>query len=223
MEIEEDLMGMGVTVTLFEGDNLADIPASHAHLLSVPLREAFAEPVARFRAIADECPFPEMARWLNILLEAPRWSLELNLSDDDEYSTAGFNWESDTVRSAVIGLPTSLPEHLPATLTRYYSLVDRVDWMGFSCAGNLWGANQHVPLTEIREADEGAELQPEQCFIWGDSPCGDLIIWTMDGRGGWASHESNAFQFLGSIEDSINWIFGQLCNNVCPEYKPDAE
>ena len=217
MDIEEN-EGGGTSVLLVEGDDLASVPDSHMHLLSPQLRDAFRDPVSRFRDIAERCPFPEMARWLNALIDDPFWILELNQGDPQQFTSAGFYWLSETVRSASIDLPSDARYDYPPALADYYSLVGRVDWTGFGCAGGLDGAGRHTPLRTFPYKYHGAEVNPDDVFVWGWSPCGDMIIWSKDGRGGWMSHETGHIHMLGTIEDLINWLFAKLVADECPEY-----
>lgn len=215
MKIEDNEDG-GTSVILEEGDDLASVPDSHAYLITPQLREAFSDPVGRFCKIAECCPFPEMARWLRTLLETPRWQLELNQGDPQEYASAGYYWASQYVRSATIDLPGGTLPKFPKTLVDYYSLVDAVDWMGFGCAGGLAGAGGHAPLRAFPY--DWQDIDADEVSVWGYSPCGDMIIWTADGRGGWLSHETGRMQLLGTIEELIDWVYAKLSANECPEY-----
>ena len=52
-----------------------------------------------------------------------------------------------------------------------------------------------------------ADIDFDETFIWGDSPCGNMLIWTSDGRAGWYNLGSHDIEILGSIGDTINWVF----------------
>ncbi len=217
MEIIEN-EGRGTSVILVSGDDLGDVPDSHLHLLTPQLRDAFSDPVERFREIAKRSPFPEMSRWLNSLLEAPQWQLQLHQGDPLEYVAAGYFWASETVRSATIDLPSDAATSYPTALAEYFSLVGSVDWMGFGCAGGLSGATGHAPLRDFDFDYHGADISIDDVSVWGCSPSGDMNIWSTDDRGGWLSLGSGHIHFLGTIEDSINWIYSKLNSNECPEY-----
>ncbi len=218
MEIDDN-DGGGQTVTLGPGDRLERVPRSHRHLITPAIRQAFPNPVEHFGQIAGRCPFPQMARWLKTLLAGHDWQLQLHQGDPKEWTSAGFFWGSEQVRSALISLPGEDGfSESPAALRQYYSLVDAVSWMPFGYAGGLAGARDHSPLTEFAFDYHGAQVDPSAAFMWGGSLCGDMLIYTKDGRAGWLCHENGHIHLLGSIEVTINWVYGELLADRCPEY-----
>jgi hypothetical protein len=91
--------------------------------------------------------------------------------------------------------------------------------MGFGCAGGLSRAGEHEALNQTYQLEfYGADIDPADAFVWGVSPCGDILIWSRDNRGAWVSHETGHIQLLGTIEDSIDCVFRSLNANECPEY-----
>ncbi|MBN2293735.1 MAG: hypothetical protein JXM70_15010 [Pirellulales bacterium] len=217
MEIEENDAG-GTTVILQAGDDLASIPDSHSHLLTPQLQAAFPDPVACFQQIAQKCPFPEMTRWLNALVEQSNWELQLHQGDPTEWTAAGYCWYSESVLGAIIDLPGTGACDYPKVLANYYSLVDSVRWNAFGYAGGLDGAGGHEPIRTFSYDYHGADVNPDDVSVWGWSLCGDMILWTADGRGGWMSHETGHIHLLGTIEETINWIYARLNDNEVPEY-----
>jgi hypothetical protein len=214
--------GGGTTITLVSGDRLDKVPKTHQELLTPAIREVFSDPIGHFRRVADKCPFPQMAAWLNALLADGEWYLALHRGDPKEWESVGFGWFSDAVRSAEI--TPSIGEDtagLPAMLRRYYSLVDRVQWMPFGCAGGLEGAAGHTPMTTFPLEYHGATIDPANTFAFGWSPGGDILIYTDDGRGGWACHENGKVYLLGTIEDTINWVYAELLGDRCPDFNYD--
>jgi hypothetical protein len=87
--------------------------------------------------------------------------------------------------------------------------------MGFGAAGGLDG---HAPLTAFAFNYHGAGVDPAWSFVFGWSPCGDMIIYTADGRGGWPNHGSHEIRLLGSVVDTIDWVYGELLADRCPDY-----
>jgi hypothetical protein len=45
-----------------------------------------------------------------------------------------------------------------------------------------------------------------------------MLIYTEDGRGGWLCHENGKIHLLGTIEDTILWVYGELLANRCPDF-----
>jgi hypothetical protein len=218
MQVEEN-EGGGKSVILEAGDSLDKVPKSHRDLITPQLRETFSDPPSYFRQIADECSFPAMAAWLRILIEEENWELVLHRGDPEEWTSAGIRWWSEKVRSAEITPACAVvPPGLPPTLGRYYSLVDEVSWMPFGCAGGLDGSSSHTPLTDFCFEYQGAEIDPAKTFVLGWSPCGDMLIYTDDGRGGWLAHETAEIQLLGTIEETIEWVYLELQADRCPDF-----
>ena len=220
MEVRNNEAG-GQSVVLFAGDNLRKVPRSHRHLLTPPVRGALADPAAHFRQVADRCRFEAMARWLRALLAEGRWRLELHLGYDGQSEAAGFYWSADAVRSAMVAPAAGADlTTYPPVLRHYFSLVNTVDWMGFGAGGNLSGAdNHHHPLTAHRLDYHGAAVDLDSTFVWGTSSSGNLLIYTADGRGGWVNLGSHQVQLLGTIGDTIDWLYSELLAGRGPEWQ----
>ena len=215
----ENNEGGGTSVILVAGDDLGKVPKSHRMLVTPQLREAFANPTLYLRRVAERCPFPSMALWLRSLIAANQWELALHRGVPPEWIAAGIASWSDDVRNAEI-TPASGPValSLPAALKQYYSLVDRVSWMPFGCAGHLEGGTNHPPLTTFHYTYHGADIDPARTFVFGWSPGGDMLIYTEDGRGGWLCHENGKIHLLGSVEATIDWIYAELQADRCPDF-----
>lgn len=199
---------------------MTKIPKSHRALLTPRLREAFADPIAHFQQVADTCPFATMAEWLHAVLSEGIWLLALHRGEPKQWTEAGFLWFPEEVFGAEI-TPSSganLP-NLPPALRQYYSLVDGVRWMPFGDAGGLNGGEEHTSLTVFSHYEfHGANIDPAKTFVFGSSSCGDMLIYTEDGRGGWFCHENGKIHLLGTVADTIEWVYGELLANRCPEF-----
>lgn len=218
MNVEEN-EGGGMTVILCDGDDLRKVPKSHRQLITAAIREAFANPAEYFDHIAKCCPFRKMSRWLKTLVTKGDWELELNRRSPKEWTLAGFNWYSEKVRGATIGLPDNTNLQIaPDALQSYYALVGAVHWNAFGCAGGLYGASEHTPLTAFAYDYCGDEVDPGETLAWGSSECGDMLIYTSDGRGGWLCHENGHIHLLGTIEETINWVYAELMASRTPQY-----
>lgn len=212
----------GKSVVLYPGDDLKKVPKSHRMLLTPQLREAFHDPHSYFLRVAERCPFPSMAAWLRAVIADGVWELDLHRAGPSipvEWTEAGIVWWSDDVRSAEITpARESVRADLPPALRQYYALVDRVSWMPFGCAGGLAGGGDHEPLTTFDYTYHGADIDPARTFVMGWSPGGDMLIYTADGRGGWFCHENGKIHLLGTIEDTIEWVYSELQADRCPDF-----
>ena len=45
-----------------------------------------------------------------------------------------------------------------------------------------------------------------------------MIVYTADGRGGWLCHENGEIRLLGSVLDTIDWVYGELLADRCPDF-----
>jgi len=219
MLVEKNEAG-GKSVFLSAGDSLAKIPKTHRDLLTPRIQEVFADPEEHFRRVADACPFSKMAAWLRALMSEGAWVLALHRGKPATWTEAGFLWFSESVYGAEITpAKEEIPSTIPSVLRKYYSLVDGVRWMDFGSAGGLNGCGEHTPLTEFSHYKfHGADIDPAKAFIFGWSPCGDMLIYTTDDRGGWVCHENGKVHLLGTIKDTIQWVYAELLANRCPEF-----
>jgi hypothetical protein len=185
------------------------------------LRQAFTDPQAWFQQVADRSQIPELAQWLTALIAGGQWRLLLHEGFMYERSTlAAFYWQSANVQSAMISLPQdSLSPRMPEGFRHYYSLVDVVHWDSYGCAGGLLGSQDQIPLAAFstpRPKRKG--FDPKKCVVWGNSMCGDMLIYTEAGKAGFLCHENGKVQFLGTIGEALTWVFRQLLENRTPEF-----
>jgi hypothetical protein len=218
MPTEENEAG-GLSVFVFVGDELREVPESHRGLITPALAKVFKHPSAYFLDVARRCPFPKMSAWIRGLVDDGAWALALHRSLRDDWNAAGFCWWSDAVASAEISPPARLRScNLLPALAKYYRLVDSVSWMPFGCAGSLYGRAGHDPLTTFHEMYHGrrAGLDPEATYVFGSSSGGDKLIYTEDNRAGWMSVESGRICFLGTIAETLDWVYGELLAKRTP-------
>ena len=210
----------GINIDLRHGDSLAAVPETHAELLSDELRHVFRDPIGHMKEVASRCIFPSLRKWLVALAAEGNWTLRL-FADVPFWSDAGIVWESRIVRGAFIrpSIETPLTQQYPNDLLAYFSCVDGVDWNGLGAAGSIFGRKSPQALSTIcgRLADE--TIDPSTTFLFGNSPCGDYMIWTSDGRAGWIEIASKQTHLLGSVADTINWVYSELCLNRPPGWK----
>lgn len=221
MQIDQNIAD-GETVLLNENESLDVVPVSHLHLLTPALREAFADPRKHFLALAERCPFPNMATWLRLVATEGGWLLHLALGDPEieGWALAGFTWAHAEAMAAIIRIPDHSPPDLPQDLWRYYSLVDAVQWQDFGYGGGMYGAHSHTPLTSYAHYAEG-KPDADRIRIWGGSLGGDMLIYSLDNRGGWLCHETGEIHWMGTIADTINWVFGEMLEGREPDFNYD--
>ena len=215
METEKNHAG-GTSITLFADDDLDRVPASHRDLLTPNIRRAFTDPIAHFGDVAGECPFPRMTRFLRTLLRKKAWILTLHTSDRREWSEAGFMFFADKVTTVEIApAREETPAEWPHALRTYHSLVGCVRWIPFGMAGDFDATS--MPLSDFPCEFRGMSVDPDRTFIFGGSLSGDMLFYTLDGRGGWFCHENGYLHALGTIEDTIEWVYGEFLAGRTPE------
>src|SRR5262249_14225970 len=153
---------------------------------------------------AAACPFPKMALWLRALVQTNRWELllERDPGSDKRIAMAWFEWQSDEVRGANISPAgeRNLAGY-PHALRTYYSLVDSVYWIGFGYKVGLEGAGRHLSLAAMELDYHGDAVDPRSASVFGSSMCGDMLIFTLDGRGGWLNLHTHEIRLIGTIAD----------------------
>lgn len=219
---EEENLGDGTSLILEPGDELAQAPGSFQALITPEIRQAFADVPGYLSRIAALCPFPNMKAWLEAALDADSWELALHQGDPAEWTAAGFAFWPEDVYPAEVAPPRSeVPSGLPETLKTYYSLVDEVRWMSFGASGGLDGAANHTPISAMSfpecYPDYSLDADAETVCVLGWSLSGDMIVYTQDDRGGWLSHESGRFLPLGTVAETIDWVYGELLAGRVPD------
>lgn len=218
MLTEENEAG-GLSTFDFIGDDLGAVPESHRGLVTPALARIFDDPAAYFLGVARRCPFANMAAWIRALVDEGVWALALHRSFREDWNAAGFCWWAEAVQGAEIAPPVRRPSgRNPPALARYHRVVDSVSWMPFGCSGGLYGHDGHEPLTSLPEMYHGREagLDPASTRLLGSDPGGNNLIVTADGRGGWMSVESGRIRLLGTIEATIEWVYGEMLANRSP-------
>jgi hypothetical protein len=227
MYVEENDAG-GVSIAVFSTDDLSEVPEPHASLITDEIRAVFEDAPRYFKAIAKRSPFRSLTKWLNALISKGGWwlSIETGNAPGASYNQIGFDWHSKSkskskpIRGAIVGLPRKFdPANYPRGYVDFYSLLGFVDWMSLPYAGKLYDAGVDTPLSRLGYKNyRGIAIDPATTRILGDSPCGDMMIYTADDRGGWMCHENAHIHIMGSTADLINWVFDELLADRVPEY-----
>lgn len=215
-----DNMGGGTSIILTANDTLDDVPDSHKDIITPEIRRAFDDPIAYFRAVANRCRFPKMAEWFNAVTETGKWQLMLEEGFMmDRCTQGGFFLWSESVATAIVAPPIDLnPSHDIDALAHYYSLVDIIHWSDFGCAGGLFGFGAPFPVDGYGIESQTESFPSDTTLVWGNSPCGDILIYNPDGQLGFLSHETGTAYSLGTIDEGINWVFNEFLNGHTPEF-----
>lgn len=221
MEVTEEEFG-GTRVTLGPGDSLKDVPHTHRGLITPEIKAWWKDPVRAVRRVADQAVTPNMGRWFRRMADDGSWVLQLHRMDGVDVTAAGFQWSCPGIRGAEVSPPTAKPlaKYLPPGLADYYRQVGSVGWGGFGTVGGLTGAAGHTPLNVFPKEYVGAEVDPARTFIVGTNAGGGMhmVICAIDGRGGWLNFSSGEIVLLGSVLDTIEWVYGELLADRGPDY-----
>lgn len=206
MEILEEEFG-GTMVMLEPGDRLKSVPRSHRKLITAEIEQWWADPIRAMRVVADSAIVPNMGQWFRRMADAGTWSLQLHQSFSGSMQ-AGYCWSCPDIRGAEVGPPPLKPvvNHLPRELAAYYRLVGFVDWNGFGASGGLCGLDDCI----------GIDPSPSRLFVFGWSPDGNMLVFHVEGQGGWYDQENGGIRSMGSVADAINWVYGELLADRCP-------
>lgn len=217
MKIEWNCAG-GDTVFLKAKDSLDDVPESHRGLITPAIRSAFRDPCEHFRTVASRCRFPVMRRYLEDLTKTRRWELRLHSNGYDSPGIGAFAFVSSSVVPGEIA-PANAEKatNYPREIAEFYSLIDWMHWSVYGGAGGLERAGRHDPLIKWPEFC-GDAVDPSATFEWGSTGCGDLFIYSADGRAGMLCHENCFVHLIGTVAETIDWIFSKLCRQELPEF-----
>ncbi|WP_020470865.1 hypothetical protein [Zavarzinella formosa] len=211
MEVRENETG-GRTVNVFPGDSLKRVPASHAALITSDIRWIFADVPGYFLRMAESAPVPAMAEWLRRMVAGGDWRLSLHRHKQSKETRAGFAWRSAVMHSAEIG-PPSGKEWPPGPVGEFFTLIGYLDWNGFGQTGTL-----HPPFPVLDERSDSIQdslrMDLSRAIAWGEFN-GDMLIAISPDFGGWITISGSVVP-LGTVSDSIEWVFQSLLDNRSP-------
>ena len=211
MEVTENEHG-GKSIVFRAGDDLKRVPRSHRSLITEEVAEVFRNVPGFFSDIAERTPFPRMTDWLMALVWENDWRLTLERSRDEKtWGRTAFWWASKSVRGAGIGLVENVKiEALPEALSKLYSLIGSVDWMGGASSAGIDRISAAHLLTAYDFDFRGDPIDPERTVVWGGFN-GDMLIADLDGdRAGWFELPPNEVRMIGTTAETIDWFFAEL-------------
>jgi hypothetical protein len=215
-----DNEGGGKTVTLVKGDDLAKVPKTHRHLVSAGVTAAFEDVPAYLRSLSRKCPFPAMAGWLKTMADDGTWSLKLAQGFSTDYCLAGFDFQHETIRTALLAPARDSPlPPLPKALAKFYQLADQVCRGGFGVGGGIVPPSNHGVIGSDGHDSRGDVVDLDVTVAWGSTGCGDMLVYTPDGRAGWFNHESHEVVLRGKIPDVIDEVFSTMLAGETPELR----
>jgi hypothetical protein len=168
-----------------------------------------------------------MARWFRAVANGEVW--ELQLLHDRTYPRAGFLWKPPQVHGALVGLcedPLRVAElaffdEVSSELADFYSIVRFLLWgNGFYCAGGISGPGTHMDVRTSEYDCDDSLVDPNRTYHMGHSSGGDVLIYTTDGRGGWLRQKTGEVVLLGSVAETLDWIFVELLAGRAPNCTP---
>jgi hypothetical protein len=59
-------------------------------------------------------------------------------------------------------------------------------------------------------------VDPGRTYHMGHSSGGDVLIYTTDGRGGWLRPKTGEVVLLGSVGETLDWLFAELLAGRAP-------
>lgn len=209
--------GGGVTIALRDGDDLDAVPQTHRGLVTETIRNAFRNPRNYFHTIAERTIVPNLARYLKKFVESGRWQLILA----DTYmmrreTVAGFRWSHPDQHSSLLVPTARLPPH--PELGVLYSDLEFVHWERIAFAGGLFAPPRLTTLRDYGLQSTSPLFPLESTTVFGNTSCGDVLVYNSQGQAGLISHENGACHKLGSVRDALGWVFAELAANRMPEF-----
>lgn len=209
--------GGGDTIILNAGDSLDDVPVSHSDIVTSELRAAFIDPPAYFNRIASHSQLASFGAYLNHLASEGRWSLVLADTYMMERRTIGaFQWSHPCIRGAMIAPKSSLLGN--SQFDTLYRDVAFVHWEQVGFAGGILPPDEHVSMQDYGISSSHPQFDAVTSFVFANSDCGDVMVYSRDGTAGFVSHEDGKAYVIGSVCDSMEFIFTELLYNRAPQF-----
>jgi hypothetical protein len=217
MRTEENCAGAD-TVIVQPRDRLETVPVSHKYLVSPAITKVFEDPVAHFRDIAERTPFEEMRLYLQKLLARPKWVLNLHTNAFDSPGIAAFEFFSAAVHPVQIA-PGNRQARCGGVseMTGFYRQIGWLHWTVYGGADGL-DTSPDESFAECEFHMDVPGIDSTATFSFGSTACGDWFIYDKSGRAGMLSHESLRVHWIGTVADTINWIFHELRHKRTPEF-----
>ncbi|QDS95100.1 hypothetical protein FF011L_38840 [Roseimaritima multifibrata] len=209
--------GGGTTLVLDDGDDLACVPDSHRDMITDSVQDALSDPAAYFSRIASRTTIPNLRKYLANFVADGRWSLLLaDTYMMDRETIAAFEWFHLVQHACMFGTPTSDCED--DCFASFYDCLSMVHWDSIGFAGGIVPYCNQISLDDCGIPSINPTFPADTTMVFGNSPCGDMMICNSSGDAGYLSHENGASYVVGSFSEMLDWIFGELIQNRTPEF-----
>ncbi len=202
----------GVSIRLLPEDSLDEVPQSHRKMVNQNIESIFRNIPEYFETIGKNAPVPAMRKWVRKLLDHESCSLLLQLSGYSKESRASFSWTSNVVRGAEFG-PLRSKVKLKSAVGDLFRLIEFLDWMGIGVTGKLFSPQDYYTVGALG-IEDGPKVNLSRSIAWGEFN-GDVLIQAPGDFGGWRTISGRIVP-LGTVTDSVEWVFDQLLNKRAP-------
>ena len=223
MEQEPNQAG-GETIWVVPEESLDEVPASHRALNTEEIRQAFASPKAYFLELAKKVSLPGFALYLEQLATTGRCALLLATAEEMFGGPrVAFQW---WVPSRGVGPrqlliepgKSTLDESSAAGFQTLFSHVRWLHWAEIGCSGGLLSPHEQPTLKQYGSVCNNKLFPATTTCVFGNTECGDMLIYNRKGEAGFLSHENGKAHSLGSVADALNWIFEDLRQGRSPNF-----
>jgi hypothetical protein len=104
-----------------------------------------------------------------------------------------------------------------ADMTAFCRQIGWLHWTVYGGAGGL----DRCPHTSFADPDRPLkipEIDSSSTYSFGSTACGDEYVYDTAGRAGMLAHESLRIFWIGTVADTMNWIFHELRHKRTPEF-----
>jgi hypothetical protein len=209
--------GGGTTLVLAEGDDLRSVPESHRDIISDAVRDAFRDPVAHFSEIATRTMIPNLRSYLSNFVAGGRWTLLLaDTYMMDRATIAAFQWLHPGQHACMLGLPTA--DCGDDRFAPFYDCLSMVHWASIGFAGGIVPYRNQIFIANYGTSSTNPTFPADTSKVFGNSSCGDMMVCNSSGDAGYLSHENGASYVIGTLPETLDWIFGELLQDRTPEF-----
>lgn len=216
---ERDNQGGGTTIILASDDSLESVPESHRDIVTNEIQDAFRDPHQYFLNIARQANIRCFRDYLTKIVSEGQWRLILADTYMMQRETVGaFFWSAEGVHGTMIAPgPAAFdfgdchPDFEPL-----YTLVQLIHWGEVAFAGGLLPPARNRLLCDSGYLPESKQFPEDSSTVFGNTSCGDLLVYDHRGAAGLFSHENGHTQMLGTIPEALEWVFSELLSGREP-------
>jgi hypothetical protein len=218
VEIRDDAHGLFKTLALTRSDSLEAIPRSYRKILLPAIEAWWKDPREVLRSISEKAFTPNMREWFRCAINDGTFELYLHKASFGNQASLDVSCPSIRGAELTPPEPDRSFEKYPAGLRELFALLGDIQWCGYLGGGGIDGPDGLLPLRMFEFDYHGADIEIDRAFGFGSCPGGDKIIATLDGQGGFLNHSSHEIHLHGTITETVDWVFGELLANRCPDF-----